>query len=403
MPAARAGGTREPAPADRPVDLAGDAWVCVTAPFYPEDDPLTRRQDCTTTDTGPDLDGTGALRLAELPLRSILQGTLTFQRPTVDALTSFVGGDAWLAGLRAELAGLAATGADRPGPPGWPGYDRIELAGMLFPDGYGSVAVTLRVPGGWEPAGRAATLEAVGVVGRELLADRLRASLLPPLQRALRRSGAGPATMAVLPYFNLTYAGSTDHPVPGRSTLDDRLRPLVYPAGPAPLPSSSPWLDEYFYAGYAYHLLAMRDPQPNLRKLALLLLVLNVSYARLARFAAAADRALLRPDYHTDVAWLADTERRLRSEYQSLITPTFSFDHHALKVRDAVLRSWDVPKLQARADNLISMVRHAVEFRMAQDHARRIRRLNLIVVLLTALSVIPTVEAVLALYRLVTG
>jgi hypothetical protein len=374
------------------VQLAGAAYVTFTAPFYPADDPLLPHDQCTGAGSG-DLDGTGALVQRELPLGLILQGTLTFQQPQVDVLTGFVGGQAWVDDLLTGLNTLASGGS------GEAVFDTIELLGMFFPDGYGSFAVTLRIPAGWDDAARATTIAAVGVVGRELLAARLRQELLPPLQRLLRRCGAGDSAVAVVPYFNLTYAGSTEHPEPGRAPLDDSLRPLVYPDSASPLRSSSPWMDEYLYTGYAYHLLASRDPLPSLHKLALLLLVLNVSYARLARFAAAADGALTSREYYTDVEWLARTERRLRSEYQSLITPTFSFDHHALKVRDAVLDSWDVPKLQARADNLISMVRSAVEFRMAEDHARRVRRLNALVVILTALSVIPTADAVISLFE----
>lgn len=373
-----------------PIRLGGDAYLAFTAPFFPDGDPLAPHERCTAPD-GPDLDGEGAFLQRALPLEAVMRGTLTFQQPTVDELTSFEAGDAWTERLRVGLDQLAA------GPPDSPAFDQIELIGMLFPDGYGSVAVTLRLKDGWEPGRRASTLDAVGVVGRESVAERLRSALLPPLQRTLRRCGAGDSAIAVLPYFNLTYAGSTDHPVPGRSALDDELRHLVYPETAMPLPSRSPWLNEYLYTGYAYHLLAMRNPVPNLQKLSLLLLILNASYARLARFAAAADNALHRHEFYTDVDWLAQTERRLRSEYQSLITPTFSFDHHALKVRDAILESWDAPKLQARTNDLISMVRNAAEFRLAQDQTRRIRRLNLFVVVLTALSLIPTAEAVLAI------
>jgi hypothetical protein len=376
---------------DRPIRLAGDAYVTFTAPFFPDGDPLVQRDGCTDPG-GADLDGEGALLRSQLPLSVVMRGTLTFQQPSIDELTSFVGGEAWTEALRVDLDRCS------PGTPTESVYDRIELVGMLFPDGYGSVAVTLRLPGGWERRRHDQTLDVVGVAGREALAERLRSALLPPLERMLRRCGAGELAVAVLPYFNLTYAGSTDHPTPGRSTLDDELRHLVYPDSAMPLASRSPWVDEYLYTGYAYHLLATRDPVPNLQKLTLLLLILNASYARLARFAAAADHALRSRANYTDVAWLARTERRLRSEYQSLITPTFSFDHHALKVRDAVLRSWDVSKLQARTDDLISMVRSAAEFRLAQDQARRIRRLNLFVFVLTALSIIPTVESLLAIF-----
>lgn len=383
----------EPTGPHRPVRLTGDAHVTVTAPFYPDGDPLVPPPRCTAV-AGEDLEGHGALLRRDLPLHLILQGTLTFQQPTVATLTSFVGGDEWLAGLEGRLNQAAA---DRSGEAI---FDQVELSGMLFPDGYGSVAVTLRLRDGWEPSRRASTLAAVGAAGRELLAAQLRSELLPPLQGMLGRSGAGEAVAVELPYFNLTYAGATDHPLPGRSTLDDELRGLVYPGSSMPLPSFSPWLDEFLYTGYAYHLLAMKDPVPNLRKLALLLLILNVSYARLARFATAAEHALLNREHFTDVGWLANVERQLRAEYQALVTPTFSFDHHALKVRDAVLDSWDVPKLQARTDNLLSTVRNAVELKMAQDHARRVQRLNWIVAVLTALSIIPTAEAV---YRLFWG
>jgi hypothetical protein len=145
-----------------PVRLRGDTYITITAPSYPDDDPLTAGERSIDTD-----------------------------------------------------------------------HD------MVFPDGYGSVAVTVRVPGGWDAGRREATLAALGADGREPLAARLRVELLPPLQRMLRRCGGGRSAVAVLPYFYLTYAGSTDHPEPGRAALDDALRPLVYPDSALPLRSSS--------------------------------------------------------------------------------------------------------------------------------------------------------------------
>jgi hypothetical protein len=374
------------------INLQGDAYIAITAPFYPDGDPLVPRGQCSPPE-GSDLDGSGALLRAELPMHTIMRGTLTYQQPEIGALTGFSGNVQWLAQLQADLALSVGVENDQP-------FDQLEVSGLLFPDGYGAVALTLRIPSGWDGDRRAATLGMVGVQGRESLAAALRAKLLPPLGRMLRRSGAGESCTIILPYFNLTYAGRTDHPAPGRAHLDDELRHLVYPASPMPLPSCSPWHDEYLYAGYAYNLLATKDPLPSLRKLALLLLVLDVSNARLARLAAAADFALRSEDFETNSQWLAQTARRLRSEYQSLITPTFSFDHHALKIRDAILESWDVPKLMDRADNLISMLRDAIEFQMAADQARRIRKLNLVVFFLTVLSTISTIEAALSIYNM---
>ena len=379
-----------------PVRLRGDAYITITAPFYPDADPLTPHHRWADR-VGADLDGTGSLVRQDLPLEQLLRGTLTYELPRLEELTGFAASPAWRRTLREALCGAAAGG----------GSDALftepEVIGMYCPDGYGSVSATIRVPGGWDENNRPATLRAVGVDGREPLAERLREHLLPPLQRMLRHCGGQTSATVVLPYFNLTYAGSTDHPVPGRAVLDDGLRPLIYPDSARPLRSSSPWWDEFLYTGYAYHLLASRDPVGNLQKLSLLLLILNVLYARLARFAGAADEALQHRERYTDLEWLARVERQLRAQYQALVTPTFSFDHHALRVRDAVLRSWDVPKLQNRADNLLSMLRNAVELQLAENQARRVRRLNLFVAILAGLTVIPTTEAVVALFRHFSG
>ncbi|MGH3326646.1 MAG: hypothetical protein ACRDPT_02410 [Streptomycetales bacterium] len=235
-----------------------------------------------------------------------------------------------------------------------------------------------------------------------MLAAELRSILLPPVERTLRRCGAGEAP-AALPYFNLTYAGSTDHPKPGRSSLDDKLRVLVYPNSPLPLVSCSPWLDEFLFAGYAYNLLAAPQPRPSVETLTLLLLILDVSYARLARTAAAADESLRSNEHSGDVVWLAQLERRLRAEYQSLVTPTFSYDHHVLQVRDAVLRSWDTDKLQSRAEDLLATVRRTVELRLTEEQGRRLRRVKQVVMMLTLLSAVEMVDAAISLFERLFG
>lgn len=376
--------------ADQPVELTGDAYATFTAPFYAQRDPLEPRDSCTLPH-GDDLDGTGALVRGQISLSPLLQGTLTYEQPALELLTLFVGGQAWCDRLRCHLNQILGERADHAE------FAGLDVIGVLFPDGYGSVAVTLRLADGWDPALRAATLSVVGRDGREALAAELRSSLLPPIERTLRRCGVGEATAAALPHFNATYAGSTDHPTPGRSSLHDDLRALVYPDSPLPLVSCSPLLDEFLFAGYAYNLLATPEPQPSMEKLTLLLLILDVSYSRLARTAMAADEALRSGMHNTDGAWLAHLEQLLRAEYQSLITPTFSYDHHALQMRDAVLQSWDIGKLQSRTGDLLTVIRRAVELRLAEEQARRIRRVNLIVVVLTVLSAVEMVDAAFAL------
>ncbi|MGW1887758.1 hypothetical protein [Streptomyces sp. NPDC001970] len=319
----------------------------------------------------------------------LLQGSLTYGEPTVDLLTTFVGSDEWHGELQRRLKDLLAAQT------GQSLLDMVDVIGMVFPDGYSSIAVTLRLPEGWDARYRDSTHAGLGRAGRELLAAELRSMLLPPAERLLRRCGAGET--AAVPYFNLTYVGSTDHPDPGRACLSDDLRPLVYPDSPMPLASKSPWRDEFLFAGYAYNLLATPDPKAAAEKFRLLLLILDVSYIRLARTAAAADDALRRGQ-RADARWLSELEHRLRSEYQALVTPTFSYDHHALRTRDAVLQAWAAGNLQSRAADLLSTVRQTVDLRLAEDQARRIRKVNLVVAILTVLSGVATAEAAISLY-----
>lgn len=378
-----------------PVNLCGDAYAVFTAPFYPQGNPLERTTVAPQA-IRPHLLSSEVLVERDLPMESILKGTLTFQLPQVDEMVTFAARDSWLASLRDDLPGGAAQGAAREEL-----FNHVELSGVLFADGYGSVAYTLRAPRGWEDR-RSALLAAIGREGRDDLAEALRLRLLPELARLLRPWSSGEEPQIVLPYFNLTYVGNTTHPVPGEAALDNVLRPLLYPDTPLPLRSRSPWRDEFLYAGYAYMLLASDDPVASMRKLTLLLHVLNDSYARLATISAAADDVLRseQDEGDGDLRLLAHTERRLRAEYQRLITPTFSFDHHALRVRDAILQAWDVPKLQSRADSLMAMLRRAVEFQMSEEHARRVDRLNRIILVLAFLSVISTVEAAASLWEL---
>jgi hypothetical protein len=58
------------------VDLAGDAYVTFTAPFYGQRDPLRSSDDCTLPD-GDDVDGTSALVKSDVSLGPLLQGSLT--------------------------------------------------------------------------------------------------------------------------------------------------------------------------------------------------------------------------------------------------------------------------------------------------------------------------------------
>jgi hypothetical protein len=152
-------------------------------------------------------------------------------------------------------------------------------------------------------------------------------------------------------------------------------------------------LDEFFYAGYAFLLLASADPRHTLDQLEQLLLHLDVLYARMDRSAGAADGLIRGFSSNKDVDWLIALERRLRADYQALVRPTFSYDYHVLKLRDSLLYAWETDKTRERADILLQMARQAVERKLAEEQARRVARVNLVVTILTIFSCIVSADA----------
>lgn len=373
-----------------PLELCGDAEILLTAPFFPSANPLAYRPPCAVPRDGV-IDAGGRLAALDRSMGPLLRGTLTYGEPQVEVVTHFAGAEAFNAKLCALVDPLPSLSPE------------VTLAGLLFPDGYGSVAVRIAVPGGWESGRREALLEQFGPPRRHQVADELRTAILPALAELSARCCEGAGDETVFPYFNLTYVAATSHPRPGRATLPDGLRRLVYPRSPAPIASDSPWSDEFFYAGYAYSMLASAAPGRVADQLELLLLQLDVLYARMDRCATSADRMVRDRAARGNVDWMVDLDQRLRADYQALMRPTFSFDYHVLKLRDSLLRAWETDRLRERTDTLLQMARQAVERQLAHDQARRVARVNLIVMVLTLLSLIVTADAALDLWTRLLG
>lgn len=362
------------------IDLIGDAQIMLTAPFFPDSDPLGFRPECTVPADGV-LESEGRLVQQERSLDDFLRGSLTFGHPPIDVLIQFAGTERFNATLTSALERLVSLPLE------------ISTAGILFPDGFGSVAVRIVVPDGWAAGKRGRLLRAFGPEGRDPAAAMVRDVLLPALSELSDNCCPGAKCKTLLPYFNQTYVAETSHPRPGRATLPDSYRRLVYPRSAAPITSDSPWVSEFFFAGYAFSLLASAAPQRTLDQLEHLLLNLDVLNSRMEKSASAADQMIRSDARKKDVDWLVALEQRLRADYEALTQPTFSYDHHVLMLRDGLLHAWEIDKVRERTDTLLHMARQAVENQLATEQARRINRVNLIITMLTIVSFISSVDA----------
>ncbi|GIH01984.1 hypothetical protein Rhe02_00510 [Rhizocola hellebori] len=367
------------------VDFIGNAQLLLTAPFFPNLELVDHSQVYKVPADGV-LDPQGRIVRADRPTDPFLRGSLTYGNPSLDVLTHFEGGERF----HAELAQIAQDAVGLP--------MRLEVTGILFPDGFGSVALRMEVADGWGSAQRERLIRGFGPQGRDSVAEQLRGVLLPALSEVVIRCRPHAPSGTLLPYFNLTYVAQTSHPRPGRGALPDDLRQLIYPRSPAPITSDSTWLEEFFYAGYAFLLLASAEPGQTLDQLEHLLLHLDVQYARMDQSAAAADRLIRSSTLDLDVEELVRLERRLRADYQALVRPTFSYNFHVLKLRDAILHAWETDKTRERADTLMDMARQAVQRNLDQEQARRVARVNIVVTILAILSFIGSLEAAVNLW-----
>ncbi|MFF3467819.1 hypothetical protein [Streptomyces sp. NPDC002619] len=367
------------------VDFCGDALLLLTGPFYPGSVSLTDRPSFAVPVDGA-LEPEKRLTVVQRSLDQFLRGSLTFGNPPVNLLTHLAGSDA----LHARLTTIVQEATLLP--------VELNVTGILFPDGYGSVAVHMRIADGWSEVRRERLIDGFGPKGRDDVTARIRDELLPALTAMSDRCRQGPPCPTVLPYFNLAYAGSTSHPAPGRAMLSDSLRHLIYPRSAEPIPSESTWPEEFFYPGYAFFLLASRNPHDTLGQLEHLLGQLNVHYARLEHSANAAERIIRESALDEDPELLIRLERRLRADYQALVRPTFSYDFHVLKLRDSVLKAWETEKVRERTDTLLEMARHAVERKLEHEQLRRVTRVNLAVTIVAILSFVQCVDAAASLW-----
>lgn len=363
-----------------PFDFTGDAHILFTGPFYPDADPLAARPPSALPASGV-LDSEGRLVPEQRSLAEFHAGPLAFTQSPVDVVTHFAGSPrftAMVTALLEETASLPLT---------------ASITGMLFPDGYGSIAVKVHVPGGWTQDQRELLLSGFGPGGRDRIGLGLENLLLPALSELCDNCCPTAKCQTIMPYLNATYAGSTDHPRPGRATLPDKYRELIFPRTPAPIRSESPWASEFYCPGSGFSILASADPVHTLGKLEILLLHLDVLYARMDNSAAAADRVLRTTEHRKNVDGLIAAEYRLRADYHELVQPYFSYDAHVTQLRDALLAAWDTDKNSARAEALLDMARQAVERQLAREQGRRVGRVNLVLTILTIISLVSSIDA----------
>lgn len=254
-----------------------------------------------------------------------------------------------------------------------------SASAMLFSSGTLSFDVTLAVPGGWThhrrallaafgPRSRqehlgcsaieAALIGRTGVVPNGAQDDGPLADLAKCIHEQVSPGQSLPDLRDISPrYYHVLYAGQRSVDCPARATLHPEFRSLIYPPGPDPVRSHSPYLDEFAFAGNAFSIYAHEGRCPaGLAGFAKIIQICELQYNRLARICDSL-HDMLAAEKGANMTELARMERLMQASFSELTAPTFSFNHRILCLRNGLLRQWGVDDLWARTQALVGGVR----------------------------------------------
>lgn len=250
----------------------------------------------------------------------------------------------------------------------------------------GEVALRLRlvVDKGWDSGDASG---AFGVETRDATCDAVRAATLP-LIRELRAacSTCPPDHPLDLPYFHLMYAGAT-RTSPSASAQDGALRALLYPPDAGPLPDHSPRRDEFVFLGYAFSLVAVEaDVEERLRELSIVVALCSAVFRRFERVCDAVARVLADTASTCDRPELLRLQETVQVEYEDLLSPTLSYRHELLVLREGLLRQWQVDRLAMRSRTLLNLLHARLSRLDVEQGARTARKLELLLLAVAAMS-----------------
>lgn len=250
----------------------------------------------------------------------------------------------------------------------------------------GEVALRLRivVDKGWDSGD---VLAAFGVETRDATCDAVRAATLP-LVRELRAActTCPPDHPLDLPYFHLMYAG-TARTSPLASGQDDVLRALLYPPDSGPLLDHSPRRNEFVFLGYAFSLVAGEaDVEERVREISIVVALCSSVFRRFERVCDAVARVLSDTGSTCDRPELLRLQETVQVEYEDLLSPTLSYRHELLVLREGLLQQWQADRLAVRSRTLLGLLHARLSRLDVEQGSRTARKLELLLLAVAAMS-----------------
>ncbi len=158
----------------------------------------------------------------------------------------------------------------------------------------------------------------------------------PSSGSCVRRAHMPTRSLLDLPYFHLMYAGAT-RTSPSAAGQDGALRALLYPPDAGPLPDHSPRRNEFVFLGYAFSLVAVEGGvDERVRELSIVVALCSAVFRRFERVCDAVARVLADTASICDRPELLRLQETVQVEYEDLLSPTLSYRHELLVLREGL-------------------------------------------------------------------
>ncbi|MCP3933593.1 MAG: hypothetical protein GY705_31380 [Bacteroidetes bacterium] len=199
-----------------------------------------------------------------------------------------------------------------------------------------------------------------------------------------------PDTLLNFPYFHVVVSGELIEKV-DRPYLGTSFRRILYPENNSPMMSMSPHPQEFIFLGYGFSLLlSPNSPEKRTHQILPLLEYTSSLYRELATNSNFAQNKIVDNGFKTDVE-LHKMKNEISIKYHELVSPTFTYTHEMLVLRDGLLKTWRVDQLLTRANFLVTQLDLQITEWRERQEKQWARRINLFLFVITVSTIISVI------------